>query len=87
MKRKRLACYLLVFMWTGMNTFFVLAIQTHTVKNLNASSAIAYYNLETNAATSADKAWILSFNRTSIENNTGVTNLMIRCWWLPKQAI
>lgn len=73
MKRKRLAFYLLLFIWAGMNTFFVLAERAQNVKNLDASSATAYFNVETNAATTADKPWTLSFNRTSIENNTGVT--------------
>ena len=73
MKIKKSAFYLLLFIWVGLNTFFVLAENAQSIKNLNASSATAYFNVENNAVTTSDKPWTLSFNRTSIENNAGVT--------------
>jgi len=73
MKGKEKAFYLFTMLWAAMNIFCIWAPHIQTVKNLNASTATAYFNLEANAVSSADKIWTLSFNRTAIENNTNVT--------------
>lgn len=72
MKRKK-SFYPLIMLWGVMNIYCVWSSHTQSVKNLNASTTTAYFNLETNAVSSADKAWTLSFNRTSIENHSNLT--------------
>lgn len=70
---KRIAFYLLLAFWVVINTYFVFALKAQSMKNLNASSSTAYFNLEMHESTTEEKSWSISFNRTLIEMNTGIS--------------
>lgn len=72
MKKSRFHFYVFLILLVAVNVFCVWAEHPYTVKNLNASSATVYFNIETNSVSAVDKPWTLSFNRTSIGIHSGV---------------
>jgi hypothetical protein len=71
MKTNKFTFYISLTLLAVINTFCIWVEHAQVVKNLNASSATAYYNIESNSVSAADKSWTISFNRTAIEINTG----------------
>ena len=72
MKKNKLA-FCLAILLAVVNIFCVRAADIQYIKNLNASATTVYFNFENGTETTGDRLWTISFNRTSIEANTGTS--------------